>query len=256
MSISLQDPLAMPSPPLSSLPTELLSRIAELLSERTLGNLRRTCREIHEKTMFQFGTHHFFKITVVVHPGGFRRLEEVCQHHRFALYVRKIYLRIEDLVNDEYANRPPGLNMVGFNPLILDFIHSGRFAQHLRHCFGQLENLQHISVRQPFIQDFLLERGVDDFRREWSNIAGTILSIIREHQIHLRSLDIWNNNNFECSPHMSILKTISMAPELFDSITRLVLVLFVADDERESWHMNSGEQTNDTLQHLTLRYRG
>ncbi|KAF2258829.1 hypothetical protein CC78DRAFT_90638 [Lojkania enalia] len=92
------------SPSLDGLPAELLGRIAEHLSDLGrpyLGNLRLTSREIHAKTMFQFGSTHFKLIFVDIHSRGFHRLGKICQHHQFRSHVRKLQLIADRLVHWE-----------------------------------------------------------------------------------------------------------------------------------------------------------
>lgn len=243
MSLSLQvSPIKPSSASIGGLPAELLSGIAELLSGPQLNQLRLTCREIYNKTVFRFGTHNFETMTVEVSPVGMRRLMDICMYDKYTTYVRRVSLQAHNGVHGNVIKLGSGPNGVGFCAAWLECYHSGDLAPLLNTCFCRLKNLAHLWIAQPRVSHILIDYGVEDFRHEWTMMVETVLSVICEQQIHLETLEIGNQYNIECPPNMSILETIALVPELFDSVKKLSLALYIAKDKRESWYMGAREK--------------
>jgi hypothetical protein len=252
---------------LQGLPAELLGKIAEqlfVLSTRSLGHLRLTCREIHAKTMFQFGASYFKTNVVYIYPKGLHKLSKVTRHRQFRFHVREIYLdthflttwgatsemmsESSDVQNDsellsghagseensDSSRETPGVDSEHgpppvFNQSVFDFVHNGDFARQFRACIKPFVNLEHLEINQPDIKGVLTEAQIDMLRAAWSAVIATLLSTIRKLGIHLKEFSIRSFTMVDCPPDISALRSISKTPGLFDSMTDLNLQLYVAE---------------------------
>ena len=222
---------------LQSLPGELLSTIVDQLvgeGEENIGNFRLTCREIHEKTMFDFGFYHFRCLFVDVDIGGLSRLLEVSRHHHFSPLVREIYMS-SDILKVSNA----------FNGSVLDFVRSGSFACELGLGIGRFENLEYIELEQAEINQDLEGSAPFTFREVWTEIIQATLSAIVTHQVHLKGFVTQHPIGACCPPDISILRPVSKATKLFDLMTKLRLNLFVCED------MGMANQSDKCKQVLT-----
>jgi hypothetical protein len=256
---------------LQGLPAEILGKIAENLfdwNRRSLGHLRLTCREIHAKTMFQFGASNFKRNTVHVHPGGLYSLSKVTRHRHFRSHVREICLDTDSLIswngtsdlllessdaendsellsenagseeNSDVSRETLSVDS-GDDPLpvfdqsVLDFVHNGDFARQFRVCIKPFVNLEQLEINQPDIEGDLTQYQLDILRAAWSAVIATLLSTIRKLGIHLKKFAIRNYFGTDCPPSISVLRSISRTPGLLDSMTDLHLQLYVAETKRK-----------------------